>query len=134
MNGLMLMANSGFHSTDCPSEWGLWKITFLTVRLLPVVSIQLIAPASGAFSNLAFIASSNVDVTVSIQLIAPASGAKILDGDNHRLYLLVSIQLIAPASGALTEEDRWESFTSFHSTDCPSEWGQIYPRFICGCT
>ena len=37
----------------------------------------------------------------------------------------VSIQLIAPASGgplikALTNSD----LEGFHSTDCPSEWGQ----------
>ena len=38
---------------------------------------------------------------VSIQLIAPASGA-LTSIDLKKLYQDVSIQLIAPASGALT--------------------------------
>ena len=68
---------------------------------------------------------------VSIQLIAPASGATraimqtdiFHDGE-------VSIQLIAPASGAtytlLTRQRR--KCSGFHSTDCPSEWGLSSPR------
>ena len=39
---------SSFHSTDCPSEWGP-KVGNAIVHLLDaMVSIQLIAPASGA--------------------------------------------------------------------------------------
>ena len=67
--------------------------------LLYLVSIQLIAPASGA-SNAH--RAGRRQLLVSIQLIAPASGA-----DNYimaRAFIQadgVSIQLIAPASGAL---------------------------------
>ena len=65
---------------------------------------------------------------VSIQLIAPASGARLSQSAIvcSSRQGMVSIQLIAPASGALRK-----LFTSismsrvfrFHSTDCPSEWG-----------
>ena len=40
----------------------------------------------------------------------------------------VSIQLIAPASGAydqLERSSKAEITQSFHSTDCPSEWGLL---------
>ena len=60
---------------------------------------------------------------VSIQLIAPASGAKV----SKKLFnemKRVSIQLIAPASGAPVRiAGGTTSAPSFHSTDCPSEWG-----------
>ena len=38
---------SGFHSTDCPSEWG-HNVVTVNCQNGSVVSIQLIAPASGA--------------------------------------------------------------------------------------
>ena len=86
----------GFHSTDCPSEWGLQNSDIVYDRVR-VVSIQLIAPASGASNRLNL---RTIVLRVSIQLIAPASGAY-----NRMVVLLtpsskVSIQLIAPASGA----------------------------------
>ena len=37
-----------FHSTDCPSEWGPHGSYQLQERAVLCVSIQLIAPASGA--------------------------------------------------------------------------------------
>ena len=40
-------SHKGFHSTDCPSEWGLMAEVQDILRNLDV-SIQLIAPASGA--------------------------------------------------------------------------------------
>ena len=61
---------------------------------------------------------------VSIQLIAPASGAwsgEYYQTDNP---IIVSIQLIAPASGAAkTKLGYLICLRGFHSTDCPSEWG-----------
>ena len=63
------------------------------------VSIQLIAPASGAFEMVdsAFLKPS--EIIVSIQLIAPASGATPVVSIGEE-FIEVSIQLIAPASGA----------------------------------
>ena len=37
-----------FHSTDCPSEWGLTIVAIFPSHTRTKVSIQLIAPASGA--------------------------------------------------------------------------------------
>ena len=62
---------------------------------------------------------------VSIQLIAPASGA--WRGSYFVPFMSqVSIQLIAPASGAKATNIMWGGsyVVGFHSTDCPSEWGQ----------
>ena len=63
-----------FHSTDCPSEWGHVAYASVTTLRPYEVSIQLIAPASGAGSN----RNNSPDryYHVSIQLIAPASGAQ----------------------------------------------------------
>ena len=63
-----------------------------------IVSIQLIAPASGASTNRSDRGSA--PSRVSIQLIAPASGAEAEVQDVLSLLNEVSIQLIAPASGA----------------------------------
>ena len=112
-----------FHSTDCPSEWGL-PHAVSPHSIVGVVSIQLIAPASGAewvnavqdcIQNKSFHstdcpsewghrdpekAAKLAGLQVSIQLIAPASGASPLT--HPRIFWeIVSIQLIAPASGAL---------------------------------
>ena len=65
---------ASFHSTDCPSEWG------------PYAPAYGFEPAN----------------QVSIQLIAPASGALLPLGE--------------------TLADLLDA--SFHSTDCPSEWGR----------
>ena len=63
------------------------------------VSIQLIAPASGAQRRDNAGSQGRRDFTVSIQLIAPASGAW-RPYQNQKRTEAVSIQLIAPASGA----------------------------------
>ena len=71
-------------------------------RLQRQVSIQLIAPASGATG---FNYSSELNSKfpyVSIQLIAPASGAMTMF-EGLKTIAEVSIQLIAPASGASVE-------------------------------
>ena len=93
---------------------------------LTLVSIQLIAPASGASLLLENRLSSSS--RVSIQLIAPASGAeKTLTEVNVTSLVEVSIQLIAPASGANGLQTVVNLLLiGFHSTDCPSEWG-LYP-------
>ena len=60
---------------------------------------------------------------VSIQLVAPASGAL---RDNYASYLChtVSIQLVAPASGAYRQQELdLDQTIGFHSIGCPSEWG-----------
>ena len=62
------------------------------------VSIQLIAPASGAIFTI--ILTLSLDPIVSIQLIAPASGALLATPATLHPSRTVSIQLIAPASGA----------------------------------
>ena len=86
-----------FHETDCPSEWGLEVVSFVG-HSSTAVSIQLIAPASGA-DLVCYPSIWDTDAKVSIQLIAPASGAhSYLSSGGY--VLRVSIQLIAPASGA----------------------------------
>ena len=96
--------------------------TCLSVRQPWAVSIQLIAPASGALKKLKML---RLGLGVSIQLIAPASGAFGLPVESFA-GVLVSIQLIAPASGAYQKKcsipHLWR-IEGFHSTDCPSEWG-----------
>ena len=43
------LTDARFHSTDCPSEWGLAYLVSIVDNLKKaLVSIQLIAPASGA--------------------------------------------------------------------------------------
>ena len=59
-----------FHSIGCPSEWGL--LVSIGVFALTLVSIQLVAPASGARSSHP---QRKRPMDVSIQLVAPASGA-----------------------------------------------------------
>ena len=146
-----------FHSTDCPSKWGLGVIGFgwVTSKMI-LVSIQLIAPVSGAIQTLLEVLLSS-NHNVSIQLIAPASGAEIAEAyaafANARFHSTdcpskwgqareqghgeedhessVSIQLIAPASGAPNSPSGTvlQKLTpSFHSTDCPSKWGHV-PKY-----
>ena len=68
----MAEVRASFHSTDCPSEWG-QAAEAAKAKVLKDVSIQLIAPASGASRRRDSIPNF---FTVSIQLIAPASGAE----------------------------------------------------------
>ena len=89
----------GFHSTDCPSEWGPLPLFEFQYANGNKVSIQLIAPASGAGLVRSTLPNSQ-DYKVSIQLIAPASGALIAEAWAELERTEVSIQLIAPASGA----------------------------------
>ena len=43
----------------------------------------------------------------------------------------VSIQLIAPASGATKKQSTGDApIKSFHSTDCPSEWGLLTKSLV----
>ena len=67
-------------------------------QLAAGVSIQLIAPASGALAPKRTLYEWRY--SVSIQLIAPASGAYRTHTRKGYLVTRVSIQLIAPASGA----------------------------------
>ena len=114
-----LVYSQSFHSTDCPSEWGRHLRLHGSPRAH--VSIQLIAPASGATSGLKLLVATYSgfhstdcpsewghkivwkrvrETPVSIQLIAPASGATPKVVKKKQKEVVVSIQLIAPASGA----------------------------------
>ena len=104
------------------------KTTCLPLR--QGVSIQLIAPASGAVIE---VAGNKLSVIqVSIQLIAPASGA-FTPATWNPSSRSVSIQLIAPASGGPPNEPCMNGVipTRFHSTDCPSEWGLLTITEMC---
>ena len=98
---LWVVLGVSFHSTDCPSEWGICIAVVMAWICHYTVSIQLIAPASGALKSKQFHQGAKPWL-VSIQLIAPASGAKVYKACKLEGLQDVSIQLIAPASGALT--------------------------------
>ena len=65
---------------------------------------------------------------VSIQLVSPASG-DFTNSNSHVALWLVSIQLVSPASGdSLTRPNSSFSVAaSFHSIGFPSEWGPPTP-------
>ena len=99
---MSLMPRSSFHSTDCPSEWGL--ITIVGTNPKHCVSIQLIAPASGA-------------------LVRTQDGIHMVDSGFH------STDCPSEWGLRLANDRKDETDTrGFHSTDCPSEWGQ--PTFF----
>ena len=109
-----------FHSTDCPSEWGPRSPGLRTSY--DTVSIQLIAPASGAMRSLrvGLIPSSGV----SIQLIAPASGAKLIQAEMLSAILGFHSTDCPSEWGQGSGSMNINEIERFHSTDCPSEWGQ----------
>ena len=86
-----------------------------------VVSIQLIAPASGALNGSALM--SLMPRSSFHSTDCPSEwGHWICPGVNAKFP--VSIQLIAPASGATIHTPaKINGHKRFHSTDCPSEWG-----------
>ena len=68
--GLLVL---GFHSINVPSEWGLGRLNEVQVRLMEIVSIQLMSPASGDYDYGHDLGISD-PFAVSIQLMSPASG------------------------------------------------------------
>ena len=111
-----------FHSTDCPSKWGLPFDSWLRSRKPRQVSIQLIAPASGAMERY-------LDVLLPQwgfhSTDCPSKWGHAAIGSVFTSFKKVSIQLIAPASGAKMGSKALQSTLTpgFHSTDCPSKWG-----------
>ena len=91
--------SGSFHSTDCPSEWGLegWIDTLVAGH---TVSIQLIAPASGALRRLLLERVLYGSHFYSFHSTDCPSEWGLAPDPERELKLKVSIQLIAPASGA----------------------------------
>ena len=108
-----------FHSIGCPSEWGR-RIFFQRPKDTFVVSIQLVAPASGA---------SHLRIPPVVVVWFPFNWLPQRVGllsCSHRLgsKITVSIQLVAPASGAfMAGGSKVQAEICFHSIGCPSEWG-----------
>ena len=93
-----------------------------------MVSIQLIAPASGAHEKLKRQDFRGLQRFHSTD--CPSEWGQEKTAMLQEFVDKVSIQLIAPASGALKRRKCSVSIAlvCFHSTDCPSEWG---PEVFC---
>ena len=94
------VGHSCFHSTDSPSEWGPGRTYTASEELdNALVSIQLIAPASGAH-------------VTNIRIVGSIGGFHSTDCPSEW-----GPSIDAPPGVSST--------TCFHSTDCPSEWGLV---------
>ena len=139
---------SSFHSTDCPSEWGALNESFMLlssnrfpfnwlpqrvgllgrfherIGLLPV-SIQLIAPASGALSeylntnNLQLFPFNWLPQRVGLDLVLTRS----FTVDELKLF---PFNWLPQRVGPNFESNLRVYRACFHSTDCPSEWGHDF--------
>ena len=92
-------------------------------RIKYLVSIQLIAPASGAVMSGAFWI---LDLECFHSTDCPSEWGPQSKRDYPDMAQAVSSQLIAPASGAWNANAMTTEAKCFLSTDCPSEWGRNY--------
>ena len=124
MPSLLQDASEVFPFNWLPQRVGPKRELLDVIEGLIWVSIQLVAPASGAFGR-AGGKPSEMDGFVSIQLVAPASGASV-EAIGMCDYNRVSIQLVAPASGAIAKGRVRSSVTRFPFNWLPQRVG---PRF-----
>ena len=124
----------GFHSIGFPCERGAPGEAFPGLLLIVKVSIQLVSPARGEFTE-SVENIPNEAVKVSIQLVSPARGEKSKILILFPIVSGVSIQLVSPARGEviplrpMTKERL--RLLSFHSIGFPCERGaqELQERF-----
>ena len=116
----------GFHSIGFPCERGAPGEAFPGLLLIVKVSIQLVSPARGEFTE-SVENIPNEAVKVSIQLVSPARGEKSKILILFPIVSGVSIQLVSPARGeSVVKEPVADDSGSFHSIGFPCERGVLF--------
>ena len=116
----------GFHSTDCPSEWGQTVTLNLEKLGVDLVSIQLIAPASGAPRQRHKHWHPRTIACFHSTDCPSEWGPVRYPSQTHHAAARFHSTDCPQRVGPVRHETKYvarRSHPRFHSTDCPSEWG-----------